>query len=334
MVVLSTAATVIASQSLITGVFSLTHQATQLGVAPASREVHTSEREIGQIYVPIVNVLLAIVCIGLVLAFQTSAALGGAYGLAVSLTMLATTIAYANLTRTRFKWPLLYRVPVIGLFLVWDVPFVLGNLSKIREGAWLPLLIAVVLFILSVTWDRGRNRLMSFTYANSIPVEEFIEADSRRTAHGGSCAVFFTADPDTIPAAMQNWWIRENIASSAIILVNFVNASRPYVRERDRTQIDQLSPNLLRARAYYGFMEDPSIEEVMASIETRRPDMNVADVFYYLLAPSIEADTSRAALPAWQRALYIWMTRISRPKTDSLGIPMDRVLQFGVSVPV
>jgi KUP system potassium uptake protein len=158
MVVLSTAATIIASQSLITGVFSLTHQATELGLWPRTHEIHTSRKEIGQIYLPAVNVLLGVSCVTIVATFRSSAALGGGYTLAVSLTMLATTIAYATLTRTRNHWALWYRIHIIGLFLSWDVPFVLANLTKVSDGAWLPLLIACVLFVLSVTWDRGRSR--------------------------------------------------------------------------------------------------------------------------------------------------------------------------------
>jgi KUP system potassium uptake protein len=333
MVIVATAATVIASQSLIAGVFSLTHQASQLGLAPRSTEVHTSSTEIGQIYLPFVNVALGVVCVALVATFRSSAALGGAYGLAVSLTMLATTIAYATLTRVRFKWPLWCRIPVIGLFLSFDVPFVLGNLSKLTEGAWLPLAIACALFVFSVTWNRGRSKLISFIRTNSVPVEQFAGIDRPVEPIRGT-AVFFTQSTDGIPAALQNWWVQEHLQYGIIILMDFVDVARPYVPDDNIVQVEQRSPHLFCVHANYGFMQNPNIDDVMKRLKALRPDLNVDDPFYYLLAPSFEKDSSPHALPAWQRLLYIVMARNSRPRTDSLGIPMARVMEFGISVPI
>lgn len=222
MVVLSSAATIVASQALITGVFSLTHQGTELGLWPRTREIHTSRMEIGQIYLPTVNVLLAIGCIAMVATFRSSAALALAYGLAVSLTMLATTIAYTTLTGTRYRWPVWYRIPVIALFLSWDVPFVLGNLSKIPDGAWLPLLVACALFVLAVTWDRGRSRLIAFIRSNGMPVADFAIADHEPARKGG-VAVFLSAESRDIPGALRNSWIREHLTSDTVILLTFVN---------------------------------------------------------------------------------------------------------------
>jgi KUP system potassium uptake protein len=333
MVILSTAATIVASQALITGVFSLTHQATELGLWPRLREIHTSQMKIGQIYLPTVNVLLAIGCITIVATFRSSAALALAYGLAVSLTMLATTIAYATLTGTHYRWPLWYRIPVIALFLSWDVPFVLGNLSKIPDGAWLPLLVAGALFVPAVTWDRGRSRLIAFIRSNSMPAEELAIADHEPARKGG-IAVFLTAETRDVPGALRNAWIREHLASDTVILLTFVNLSKPYISKAERTQIDQLSPEMLRVRAYYGFMENPKLSDAIASLKETRPDLHEDDFFYYLIAPAITADTSSRRLPAWQRVLYAFMSHNANSLTDSLGIPMDRVMKFGLSVPV
>jgi KUP system potassium uptake protein len=333
MVMLSTAATIIASQALITGVFSLTHQATELGLWPRTREVHTSRMEIGQIYLPTINVLLALGCITIVATFRSSAALGGAYGLAVSLTMLATTVAYATLIRMRYRWPLGYRIPVIGLFLSLDVPFVLGNLSKLWDGAWLPLLVAYVLFALSVTWDRGRSRLIAFIRRNSMPVEEFA-AENRQPARKGSVAVFLTAESHGIPGVLRNSWIREHLTADTVILLTFVSLSKPYAAKAERTQIDQLGPGMLHVFAYYGFMQKPRIDDVITSLKKIRKDLHEEDFFYYLITPAITADRSSRRLPVWQRVLYVFMSRNANPLTDSLGIPMDRVMRFGLSVPM
>ena len=331
MVVLSTVATIIASQSLITGVFSLTHQASQLGLSPTFREIHTSHEERGQIFIPAVNVALAIGCIVIVATFRTSAALGGAYGLAVSLTMLATTIAYADVTQTRFKWPIWYTIPVIGLFLLWDVPFVLGNLAKLIEGAWLPLLIGCVLFVMSITWDRGRSKLIAFIRNNSIPVDEIVSTTASAPADG-TVSVFFTTEEDRVPAALQNWWIRNRVAASRIVLVKFVAANRAYVPLEEKVQIDE-GPRVVRIRASFGFMETPTLDDVIKSVKMRR-EVPMNALFYYLISPEFATDTSRAKIPAWQRALFVWMSRNAPSRVESWNIPADRVIEFGVSVPL
>ena len=330
MVLLSTVATIIASQSLITGVFSLTHQATQLGLSPNVQEVHTSKEEIGQIYVPAVNAALAIGCIVVVATFRTSAALGGAYGLAVSLTMLATTISYANLTRTKYNWPLFYRVPVIGLFLAWDVPFVLGNLTKFFDGAWLPLLIACVLFTLSITWDRGRSRLLAFVRANSLPVDELLGHEP--TTIDQTVSIFLTTEENSVPAALENWWVRNQVAAGTVVLLRFVSAGRPYVPVEEKVQIDQ-SRRLFRIRASFGFMETPSIDDVIKGVKLSR-EVPMNSLFYYLISPQFTAATGPRKMPSWQRILFVWMSRNAPSRAETFNIPPDRVIQYGVRVPL
>ena len=333
MVLLSTAATVIASQSLISGAFSLTHQATQLGLAPRFWTVHTSKRRIGQIYVPAVNVFLAIGCIALVVTFRSSAALAGAYGLAVSVTMLATTITYAALTHRRFRWPLASTIAIVSLFLLWDVPFFVGNLSKVPAGGWFPLVVATALFTLFTTWNRGRTRLMTFLQAQSIPVEDFLKSAGTHASVEGT-AVFFTSDPRGIPAALHNWWITEHLALNAVVLLTMANVGRPYVAESDRVEVESLSPHLVRVHARYGFMQHERIDEVMRRLKESRPDLDLATVTYYLPAPSIDPKHCGHRLPAWQRLLYVWMLRNAHSRIDALGLPADRVMQFGVNVPM
>ncbi len=330
MVVLATAATIIASQAVITGVFSLTHQASQLGLSPVFREVHTSREEPGQIFVPAVNIALAIGCIAIVAAFRTSAGLSGAYGLAVSLTMLATTIAYGNLTRTRFNWPWWYSVPLITLFLAWDVPFVLGNLSKFLEGAWLPLLIGCVLYVLSITWDRGRTRLLDFVRSNSMPIDEVLSRSEN--VADGTVSVFFTTEENSVPAALLNWWIRNRVAWSTIVLVKFISAGRPYVPLEEKVQIGE-APRLVRIRASFGFMETPTLDDVIKSVKLRR-DVPMNALFYYLMLPEFERDASPNRMPAWQNVLFIWMSRNAPSRVESWNIPADRVIQYGVCIPL
>lgn len=333
MVLLSTAATVIASQSLISGAFSLTHQATQLGLAPRFWTIHTSRRDTGQIYVPAVNILLAIGCIALVVTFRSSNALGGAYGLAVSVTMLATTITYAALTHRSFRWPLWSTVGVAALFLSWDVPFFIGNLLKIPSGGWLPLVVAVVLYVLFETWNRGRTQLMAYLRSQSIGVEEFVNSTKDVTYVEG-VAVLFTPDRHGIPAVLQNWWMKEHLAFNTVVLLTISAVARPFVSESERVRVEVLSPHLIRVEARYGFMEHAAIGDIMSRLKALQPNVDPDRVTYYLPAPTVVPAVSGRRMPAWQRLLYAWMLKNARPRTESLALPMDRVMFFGVTVPV
>ena len=332
MVILSTIATVIASQALISGAFSLTHQATQLGFVPRFRIIHTSRHEGGQIYMPAVNVALAIGCIALVVTFRSSAALGGAYGLAVSITMLCTTVAYSALTQKTFRWPLWATVCVVTLFCIYDVPFFIGNITKIASGGWLPLAIAVVLFTIFITWNRGRRRLMKYVFDHSLPLSEFKHLS--RPAEVEGTAILFTADGRGIPETLRDWWSKEHIALNKVVLLTISNVSRPYVPVQERTQIEFLTQQLIRVRATYGFMEEANIDDILGSLQKEIPEINPLAVTYYLPAPEIVADTTRQALPKWQRSLYAVMTRNAPSRTDTLRLPIERVMHFGLRVPI
>jgi KUP system potassium uptake protein len=330
MVVIATAATVIASQALISGVFSLSNQATQLGFAPRLRTIHTSRHHAGQIFIPGVNIALAVASIGLVVLFRSSNALGGAYGLAVTITMLTTTIAFAQLLRTRRRWPVYAWVPVIGLFLCWDVPFFTGNAVKVISGGWVPLLIAVSLFTLFVTWNRGRRRLMEILFANSMPIEQFLR-EGANAVPNGSTAFFISPDPNNIPFVLRHHWLREHIASDTVIILTIAYASRPFVHKSRRLEIERVAPRLYRVKAVYGFMEEPKISDVLSGLRAERSELDLSHPTYYLASPKIaRGEGGPARLPAFQSNLYYWMTRIARPLTDSLGLPPDSIVEFGV----
>ena len=336
MVLLATVATVIASQSLIAGVFSLTHQAIQLGYAPRFQIVHTSRHYAGQIYMPTINALLGIICIVLVLTFRSSSALGGAYGLAVTITMLTTTITFAYLLRTKWKWPAWQWVPLIALFLTWDIPFLIGNVSKIFSGGWVPLAIAVVLFTLFTTWNRGRRRVMESLAKHTMPVTQFLqeakEIEDRNYVTG--TAFFLSPDPRGIPFVLQHEWIRSHIVFDTIFLLTIMSAGRPFVHKDDRIELEQLAPRLVRVKAWYGFMEEAKIRDILHHLRKRVPDIDFSHSTYYLASPKIAADHSPQALPRWQRNLFRWMSRNARPLTDWLGLPPNNVIEFGVEVRV
>ncbi len=331
MVLLATVATVIASQALISGVFSLTQQAMQLGYAPRFRIVHTSRRYVGQIYMPTINTILAIVCLTLVFTFRSSAALGAAYGLAVTVTMFTTTIAFSQLLRTRWNWPAWQWVPVIALFLSWDIPFLIGNAFKIMSGGWVPLVMALTLFTFFTTWNRGRRRMLESLSSHVMPVDQFLRELKEPTVLSGT-AFFLNPDPKGIPFVLQHEWVRTHIVYDTIILLTIMQAGRPYVSSDERIEFDELAPRLYRVKAWYGFMQEARIHDILKSLHHKCPDIDLSHPTYYLASPKINADHTPHGLPQWQRNLFRWMARNARPLTDSLGLPPNRVVEFGVEV--
>jgi KUP system potassium uptake protein len=331
MVLLSTVATVIASQSLISGVFSLTQQAMQLGYTPRFRIVHTSRHYAGQVYMPTINALLGIACIVLVVTFRSSEALGGAYGLAVTITMVTTTIAFSQLLRKNWKWPAWQWVPLIGLFLSWELAFLIGNVSKFISGGWVPFAMALTLFTLFTTWNRGRRRMMTGLGEHTMPVEQFLREVKEPTVVSGA-AFFLSPDPDGIPFVLRHKWMRDHIIFDTIILLTVMSASQPFVHPEDRLEIEDLSPRLMRVKAWYGFMQEPSIRDILKHLRKQRPNADFSHPTYYLAHPSIGEDRTPKALPGWQRELFRFMTRNARPLTDSLGLPPNNTIEFGVEV--
>jgi KUP system potassium uptake protein len=301
----------------------------QFGFTPRLRIIHTSRHHAGQIFIPSVNVALALASISLVLFFRSSNALGGAYGLAVTITMLTTTIAFAQLLRTRWRWPVYAWAPLIALFLCWDVPFFTGNVVKVVSGGWVPLVIALALFTTFVTWNRGRRRLMESLFSNAMPIEQFLREGGNAPANG-STAFFLSPNANSIPFVLRHHWLREHIASDTVVILTFVSASRPFVHRSDRLEIDHVAPRLYRVKAVYGFMQEPGIHDVLNGLREAAPSLDLSHPAYYLASPKIVRDDTRAALPAFQRNLYYWMTRVARPLTDSLGLPPDSIVEFGV----
>ncbi|MDP9017845.1 MAG: KUP/HAK/KT family potassium transporter [Candidatus Eremiobacteraeota bacterium] len=327
MVLLATAATIIASQALISGVFSLTQQAMQLGYTPRFRIIHTSRHYAGQIYMPTINMLLAVVCIALVLAFRSSLALGGAYGLAVTITMITTTISFAALLQRNWRWPLWQWVPLISLFLLWDIPFLIGNLWKILSGGWVPVVLALTLFTMFVIWNRGRRRLMEVLSSYAMPTDQFLKEAKEHTSLSGT-AVFLTPDTKGIPFALHHQWLRSHILYETIVLLTVVNTPRPFVNSLDRIDVEKLAPQLLRVRAHYGFMQEAKIADILHHLRKRVSDVDLSHPTYYLARPKI-SQKAEGGLPSWQVSLFRIMSRTARPLTDSLELPPDSVIEFG-----
>ena len=336
MVVLATIATVIASQALISGAFSLTQQAVQLGYLPRLRIVHTSRKLEGQIYMPFVNAALAIACIALVLVFRSSDRLGSAYGLAVTVTMLVDSLVIGVLIRRRFKWPLIATVPLVALFILIDGTFLTGNLPKLLEGGYVPVLIALVMFTMFTTWVAGRRRLAIAMSKLAVPVAEFVrEVEDAPASLADGTAIFLTPHPEGIPFILRHHWLRSRMLREEVVLLTIVHAHRPYVDPAQRVTIQQIVPRLTRVTAYYGFMETPNVNEILRHCRPGiPPEIELEDADYFLARPRLGKRLDKHGFPFWRRWLLGYMMRNASPLTDSLGIPDDRIIEFGVSLRV
>jgi KUP system potassium uptake protein len=305
----------------------------QLGFTPRFRIVHTSKHFEGQIYMPTINALLGIACIVVVITFRSSEHLGGAYGLAVTITMLTDTIAFSQLLRRRWLWPTWQWVPLIALFLVWELSFLFGNASKFVSGGWVPFIMALGLFTLFTTWNRGRRRLMEGLLGHTMPVNEFIREVKEPTVVSGT-AFFLSPDPEGIPYVMHHSWMRSHIIFDTVVLLTIMHRSQPFVHPDRRLQIEELTPRLMRVKAWYGFMQEPNIHDILRHLRKARPNVDFSHPTYYLARPAIREDRTPHGLPNWQRNLFRWMNRNARPLTDSLGLPPNNTIEFGVEVKI
>ncbi|HEY0395013.1 MAG TPA: KUP/HAK/KT family potassium transporter [Candidatus Elarobacter sp.] len=336
MVVLATVATVIASQALITGAFSLTQQAVQLGYLPRLRVVHTSDDVEGQIYMPLVNTLLAAACLALVFAFRSSDRLGAAYGLAVTVTMLADSLVIGWVLRRRFHWALWKAVGMVALFLIVDTAFLVGNLPKFLEGGYIPVATAVIVFTLFTTWVMGRRRLAIALSKLSTPVEQFVkEVDHKPATFSDSTAIFLTPHPEGIPFILRHHWLRTRVLQEEVVLLTITSTRHPYVDPAQRVQIEPIVPRLIRVTARYGFMETPNVNEILSHCRPLLPpEIDLKEADFFLARPRIVARTDRHRFPKWRRWLLAYMMRNASPLTDTLGIPPDRIIEFGVALKV
>jgi len=263
MVALSTAATVIASQALISGAFSLTHQAVNMGLAPPYRIRHTSKDTSGQVYMPLINTLLMIGCLAVVLSFRTSDALGNAYGLAVIGTMTVTSIVFFIVMRRVWHWGLALALPVFIGFMIFDLAFLGANLAKLLEGAWVPLAIGLSVFLLLWAWTRGRAHFGRALAAWSMPVAQFRQQIAGWDTRQDGTVVFLTFDLDHVPLVGRHAWLRANCRYQRVLLLRIETGRAAYVNESERVEVHDSGDGLFTAVARFGFMESPRVGDVL-----------------------------------------------------------------------
>jgi KUP system potassium uptake protein len=331
MVFLATLATVIASQALISGAFTLVEQAINLNLWPRLTVVHTSRDRAGQVYVPAVNAALGIACVILVLVFRSSDRLAAAYGLAVSATMLATSIAFYAVVTRRLQWKKRVTLPLVVVFVIIDGTFVTASLPKFLDGAWVPLAISVVLVISAMTWYDGRRCVATSLARQSMPIDDYIRNTKPMQAEPKGTMVFLTGDPGGVPFVESHRWLRARAEEERVVLLTLVRALSPYLANESRVRVENVRDRLTIVRAMFGYMEQPRIDPILRACSTQGLDLDSDDTSFLYAEPKF-VRAKDAPLPNWQRGYFSFLFRNARPVQEDLGIRADRRIEIGAEV--
>ena len=333
-VILSTGATVIASQAVITGAFSLIRQAIQLGLLPRMEIQHTSATTEGQIYVPRANRLMLVGVLLLVFLFKSSDALANAYGIAVTGTMVVTTsLAFFVVVRL-WKWPLLWAVPFIGFFLVIDMAFLLANLAKVVDGGWVPLLLAACSMLLMWTWVRGTGLLSAKMHRDSIAMRGLIAMlQKSKPVRVPGTAIFLTSDPEVAPSSLMHNLKHNKVLHERIMILTVRTLDAPRVPTAKRFTIEKLSDDFTSIVLYYGYMEIPRMPAALATLRKAGLKFDIMTTSFFLGRRTLKA-APNSFMPKWQDMLFIALSKQAATATDFFSIPSDRVVELGAQVSV
>ena len=332
MVALSTVATIIASQALISGLYSLTQQAIQLGFTPRMRIMHTSGEAKGQIYMPSVNWMLMIACLGLVLFFKESGRLAAAYGIAVTSTMTITSILFFEVARRNWNWPFWKAAPLVALFLFFDVSFLGANLLKIVDGGWFTLTLALLVLTVMVTWRDGRAVLARHYGMMRMPLDIFLRdmADYRPQRIPGT-AVFMSISPDGVPHTLLHHFKHNEALHKRVVLLSILSAGTPEVAPEKRLNIENLGQGFYRVVASYGFMETPNVPDIMELATRKGLAMDVYSTSFFLGRETL-LTTGDSPMATWRKTLFAFMARNSWNATSFFKLPPGRVIELGNQV--
>ena len=335
MVGLATCATVIASQAVISGAFSMTRQAIQLGYVPRLKLLHTSD-SIGQIFVPFVNWSLFIAVCVLVLWFQNSSSLANAYGIAVAATMLIECCLAMVVARLIWKWKMWMVVLVIGSMAVVDAFFLASNAVKFTAGGWVPVLIGTAIFGMLMTWKRGRALMFRRLTEQGIPLKPFLEGlDSHPPVKVQGTAIFMSSTVDTVPHALLHNLKHNKILHEQTVFLTIVTHDVPRVPREDRVQLERLLNGFYRLEAWYGFTEQPDIDEILAASRLRYGmHFDVMDTSFFLSRETVIPTSEITGMALWRDHLFAWMSRNATRATDFFNIPPNRVVELGTHIEI
>ncbi len=331
---LATIAAVIASQALISGAFSLTMQSIQMGFLPRMTIDHTSERERGQIYMPQVNWALAIASIVLVLEFKSSSALAAAYGIAVTLTMLATTTLFYFAARRLWKWSPWVAGSICSVFFLVELSFFGANALKILNGGWYPLAVGIVLFTLMNTWKTGRRLLWERVRESALPIDNFLQSmDRREPARVRGTAVYLTGNVEATPLALLHNLKHNKVLHERVVFLTVIFDDTPHLEEVNRIQVEQLRKGCWRVSTHYGFMEDPNVVDVLKRCRDFGLDYHEGETTFFLSRETIVASRN-PGMARWREHLFALMSRNAQSATAFFRIPPSRVVELGMQVEI
>jgi KUP system potassium uptake protein len=332
LVVLATAATIIASQALISGAFSLTMQAENLGFLPRLQIDHTSETAFGQIYIPIINWVLMIACIAVVLGFQTSSHLAAAYGIAVTSTMVITTIIFAVVARNRWRWSAPWVAVIVAFFLVVDLAFFGANIVKIPQGGWFPLLAAAFVFIVMTTWKRGSWLVITRERDLELSLDRLLDrVEKEKPVRTPGDAVFLSANAEGAPAALLANLRYNHVLHERVLLLTVQFQEVPYIERDTRIVVEHLGHQIYRATFRYGFMEEPNVPRTIERVKLPGKAFDPDSVPYFVNRTRVQA-TGLPGMALWREHLYTFMRRNAASAADFFCLPVGRVFEIGTTI--
>ncbi len=336
MVLLATAATVIASQALISGAFSLTMQAVQFGFLPRLKVDHTSDRQVGQIYVPFVNWALMLACVGLVLGFGSSTHLAAAYGVAVTATMLITTLLFFYLARYVWDWSLVHTGLVCGVFLVVEAGFLGANLLKVAHGGWFPLLVGVGFYLVMSTWRKGRQALGRWMVRQSPPWPGFLDGlRARSIARVPGTAVFLSGNPDLVPVALVSNLRHNQVIHERVLLLRVDTADRPHVPAAERAEVWPVGAGFQRVTLRFGYLDIHDVPGALRALALPGGPVVPWECTYFLGRETVlPSRAGHSGMAWWRERLFAVLCRNARNATSFFGLPPERVFEVGNRVEI
>ncbi|MGE5515967.1 MAG: potassium transporter Kup [Bacteroidota bacterium] len=332
MIALATAATIIASQAVISGVFSLTRQAIQLGFLPRLAIDHTSDQEEGQIYLPFANWLLLLAVVALVIGFRSSSALAAAYGIAVTGTMAITTVLALVVAHRQWRWPVPLCLALGAAMMAVDLGFLGANLLKIPEGGWVPLALGAVALVVMATWQRGRAALAVRLHSESLPLDQFLGSNLAGVVRVPGTAIFMTGTPDAVPVALLHNLKHNKSLHERVVFLRVVTESVPRVPARDRLVVEGLADGFYRVTVRYGFFQNPDIPKALRLARVFGLEFEVMATSFFVGHETLRQLPEGSLLPTWQALLFTAMSQWSSRATDFFCIPPNRVVELGAQV--
>jgi KUP system potassium uptake protein len=334
LVLIATLATIIASQAVISGAFSVTQQAIQLGFVPRLKIKHTSASAHGQIYIPVVNWALMVMVIVLVLTFGNSSNLASAYGIAVTGAMLIDTCLLSIVLLSLWKWKPWFAIPLLVVFFIVDGAYFAANLTKVFDGGWFPLLIGLVVFTFLTTWAKGRSLMLERMREASMPIEIFVRSAANSATRVQGTAVFMTTSSQGVPHALLHNLKHNKVLHERVLLLTVTIEDVPYVEEDRRFQLTDLGNGFFRLIIRFGFMQESDVPAALSRVEQCGPAFKMMDTSFFLARQTLLTNAKVPGMALWRERLFSWMLRNAESAMEFFKLPPNRVVELGSQVEI